>query len=452
VSGDGAAVRAQAALALNAVYGGRSLREALAPLRVRLADSRDRALLTAMVLAALRRAFRYRALRQRLLARPLPRAQGVIAALIDIGLAQIESLAMPPHAAVAATVEASRQLGHPRLAGLVNALLRRYLREQQALDHAVADSSEVACEHPDWLRQRLTDDWPQLAGAIMAANLTTPPLWLRTHPLRVARDDYAARLRTEGLAPETVAGLDQALKLPAMIDPATLPGFAAGHVSVQDGGAQWATVLLDALPGERVLDACAAPGGKAAHMLERAGGRLELLALDSDGVRLQRVRDTLDRLGLEATLRCADAGDAKDWWDGRPFDRILLDAPCSGSGVIRRHPDIRLHRRASDLTALTAAQARLLSALWPMLKPGGRLVYVTCSVLRDENDRQIDAFLARHADATAVDPLPVEVGRRLGAGRQILPGEHDMDGFFLVALEKRAAAPPAADGLRRDTA
>jgi 16S rRNA (cytosine967-C5)-methyltransferase len=443
MSGDGAVVRARAAQVLDAVYAGGSLREALAAPRASLDDSRDRALLTATVLAALRRAMRYRALRRLLLTRPPPRRQSVIEALIDIGLAQIDGLDLPHHAALSATVEAARLLGHPRLAGMVNAVLRRYLRERHSLEAAVAEDAEVASEHPDWLRLRLITDWPAHADAIMAANLVPPPLWLRVNPLRGDRDAFAARLEAAGLEALTVPGLDQALKLSTTVDPTTLPGFAEGLVSVQDGAAQWAAALVDAQPGERVLDACAAPGGKSAHLLERAGGRLDLLALDSDEVRLQRVAATLDRLGLKATLRAADAGQADAWWDGRPFDRILLDVPCSGSGVIRRHPDIRLHRRADDIPALVAQQARLLKALWPMLRPGGRLVYVTCSVLRDENDRQIDAFLALHADALVVDPLPAAVGHRSGAGRQILPGENDLDGFFLAALGKRPAVDPA---------
>lgn len=443
MSGDGAALRAQAASTLHAVHRGRSLREALGPQRATIDDRRDRALFTAMVLAALRHAFRYRALRQRLLTRPPARAQAVIEALIDIGLAQLDALDLPAHAAVAATVEAARELGQGRLAGLVNAVLRRYQRERLALDAAVATLPEVASEHPDWLRLRLASDWGELAGSIMAANLVPPPLWLRVNMLRGDRDGYATRLRDAGFEPDLAAGLDQALRLPAGVDPATLPGFSTGEVSVQDGAAQWASVLLDARPGERVLDACAAPGGKTAHLLERAGNHLDLVALDSDPERLRRVAETLARLGLDAELRCADAGATETWWDGRPFDRILLDAPCSGSGVIRRHPDIRLHRRADDMQALVAAQARLLEALWPMLRPGGRLVYVTCSVLRDENDRQIDAFLARHADALAVDPTPLCCGRRSGAGRQILPGEEDMDGFFMATVDKRPAAAAA---------
>lgn len=441
MSAPGASLRAQAALVLHEVHGGRSLREALAPRRAGLADPRDRALLTAMVMAALRHALRYRALRRQLLSRPLPRRQAVIEALIDTGFAQIDALKLAPHAAVAATVEAARELDLPRLAGLVNAVLRRYQREQEALDAAVGGNAEVVSEHPEWLRQRLAVDWPEMAEDIMAANLQPPPLWLRVNTLRGSREAYAARLAAAGMAPTSCPGLEQALKLPSGVDPATLPGFATGDVSVQDGAAQWAAAVLDAQPGDRVLDACAAPGGKAAHVLERAAGGVELLAVDSDPLRLARVRETLQRLGLSAQMRVADAGEPVSWWDRRPFERILLDAPCSGSGVIRRHPDIRLHRRATDLPALVAAQARLLEALWPMLRPGGRLVYVTCSVLRDENDRQIDAFLARHSDAHAADPLPADSGRPLGAGRQILPGEQDMDGFFLAALDKRPAAP-----------
>jgi 16S rRNA (cytosine967-C5)-methyltransferase len=448
VSVEGAAARARAALALHAVRRGRSLREALEPARAGLPDPRDRALVTAMVLGALRRTFGHRALRRLLLERAPTGRQEVIGSLIDIGLAQIDPLGLPAHAALAATVEAARTLGHPRLAGLVNAVLRRYLRERPELEAAVAADPEAACEHPDWLRLRLVRDWGEAAGPIMAANLQSPPLWLRVNPLRADRADYAARLAALGMTPLRPEGLPQALRLPATADPAALPGFAEGTVSVQDGAAQLAAPLLDARPGERVLDACAAPGGKAAHLLELTGNRIELLALDPDPERLARLDATLRRLGLSAETRIADAGAPEAWWDGRPFDRILLDAPCSGTGVIRRHPDIRLHRRPSDIETLCALQRRLLEALWPMLRPGGRLVYVTCSVLRDENDRQLDAFLARHADALVADPLPAGIGHRRGSGRQILPGEGGMDGFFLAALDRAPAAGAPALGLR----
>jgi 16S rRNA (cytosine967-C5)-methyltransferase len=224
-----------------------------------------------------------------------------------------------------------------------------------------------------------------------------------------------------------------ALILETSRDVTALPGYAQGAFSVQDGAAQQAARLLEPRDGQRVLDACAAPGGKSAHILESAA--VELTALDSDARRLPRLRENLQRLGLSADVRTGDAADPAGWWDGRPFDRILVDAPCSATGIIRRQPDVKLHRRATDIPVLAGTQARLLDALWPLLRSGGRLVYATCSLLADENARQIDAFLARHADANAVQPaLP---WRAAGAGVQNLPGESGMDGFFYAVLEKR---------------
>jgi 16S rRNA (cytosine967-C5)-methyltransferase len=433
---DGAAARAGAARALVAVLNeGRSLRLALAPELSRLPDARDRALLEAIAFATLRGLRRYQALLPRLLEKPLPKQKAAVNALLLAGFAQLDALGMPPYAAISATAEAARSLNQPRFVGLVNAVLRRCSREREIL-LAALELESAAAAHPDWLARALREAWGAEAEAVMQANLVEAPLWLRINPLRTSRDAYLTALAEAGVEAEPVAQLPQALRCARRLPPTSLPGWEQGLVSVQDGAAQAAVEALEARSGERVLDACAAPGGKTAHLLERAAGQLDLQAVERDAARLPRVAETLQRLGLAATLHAADAADA-GWWDGLPFDRILIDAPCSATGIIRRQPDILLHRRASDIPPLLVAQRRLLDALWPRLRPGGRLVYATCSVLPDENARQIDAFLQRHPDAVAL-PAPLPLGRASGAGFQRLPGEDGMDGFFVALLERRA--------------
>lgn len=423
----GAQVRAAAARVLVEVLSGRSLKAQLAQQLGTLADSRDRALCEAICHAALRRRLRYEAVLAALLERPIaPKARAVFALLL-VGLAQLDALQQAPHAAVAATAEAARTLGFPGHVGLVNALLRRFAREAGEL-LAGDEAEDARRSHPAWLREAIERDWPADAATIFRANLEQAPLWLRLQPAAGAIEAFVPRLEAAGV--RVVERRDRALAVAEAGDPARLPGFAEGAFLVQDFAAQQAVEALAPQPGQRVLDACAAPGGKAAQI---AASGARLLALDSDARRLRKVGETLQRLGLQAELHCADAADTAAWWDGQPFDRILIDAPCTATGVIRRQPDILLHRRSSDLPARVAEQARLLRALWPLLAPGGRLVYATCSVLKDENEHQIDAFLAAHAEARALD-LPDALGRPAGAGRQRLPGEGGGDGFFIAAL------------------
>ena len=285
------------------------------------------------------------------------------------------------------------------------------------------------------MRAQVAADWPDQHDAIFAASAEPPPLWLRVNARRVSRDEYAGRLRDASLHAEPVEGMPDTLRLDTPVPVALLPGFADGLVSVQDGAAQRVADALAPAPGARVLDACAAPGGKAAHLLERAPS-LRLVALDIDPRRLRQVAATLGRLQLEgASLHAADGCDLDAWWDGTPFDAILLDAPCSATGIVRRQPDILLHRRASDLEQLVATQSGLLDSLWRTLAPGGVLLYATCSVLVEENAAQVDRFLARTPDARA-EPLDDRFGRVSGAGRQRLPGEAGMDGFFYARLRK----------------
>ena len=427
----GVASRLAATRVLDAVlHEGRSLKGELATALPALADPRDRALVEAIVFAALRQRARYDAALAAWMAKPLGRRDAPLRALLHVGFAQLDALALPAHAAVAATVDAARALGRTHQAALVNALLRRAQRDG-------LPAGDPTAAWPDWLLQRLRSDWGGGADAIVTASTQPGPLWLRANRQRSNVDTIAQRLHDSRIDARSEPLCADALRIDAPVPVSALPGFADGEVSVQDASAQLVADALAPAIGARVLDACAAPGGKAAHLLERDPS-LRLLALDVDPARLRSIGATFARLaiGTSAALRQADAADVGAWWDGRPFDAILLDAPCSATGVVRRQPDILLHQREADVAALVATQARLLDALWPTLAPGGTLLYATCSILRDENDRQVAAFLARKADAT-LDPLGDKFGRDTGHGRQRLPGEDGMDGFFYARIDKR---------------
>lgn len=424
--------RALAAKTLAQVVAGSSLRATFSAQAGQLHDARDRALLSALLHAGARWWLRFDALIDELLERPIRVREPAVHALLVLGLVQREILQLPDYVAVAATVEAARALGKPKFAGLVNAVLRRWLRERDVRNAKLDAAEQTRSAHPGWMIDAIQADWPQHTASILAANNAQAPLWLRANRRRTTRGELAAKLAVADVnctAPESVA---DALVLERSTDVTALPGYADGLFSVQDGAAQFAADLLDLRDGMRVLDACAAPGGKSAQILEHAD--VELLALDSDAQRLPRLRQNLDRLGLAADIRVGDAGDVSSWWDKRHFDRILLDAPCSATGIIRRQPDIKLHRRAGDIVALVRGQNRLLDALWPTLRPGGRLVYATCSILAAENAQQIAAFLARHGDAHALSALPN--WHTAGVGAQNLPGESGMDGFFYAVVEK----------------
>ncbi len=430
----GATVRADAARVLaRVVFDGVSLRGAFDARAARSNDPRDRALLSATLFSASRWWLRFDAVLGQLLERALPAKAREIHCLLVLGFVQIEVMRMPEYAVVAACVDAARLLGQPRHAGLVNAVLRRYLRERVALLASVDQDPATRHAHPRWLIERIGNDWPRDLEAILAANNCEAPLTLRVNRRRSTREALLGRLAADGIAAEAPAHIRDGLVLAESTDVSRLPGYAEGHFSVQDGAAQQVADLLDLDNGQRILDACAAPGGKAAHILERAD--VDLTALDTDAGRLPRMRENLQRLGLAASVLQGDATRPATWWDGRPFDRILLDAPCSASGIIRRQPDIKLHRRAADIAPLAAIQARLGDALWPMLAPGGRLLYTTCSLLRAENEAVMARFLDQHADARAL-PIAERLGRAAGPGRQNLPGNKGMDGFYYAVVEK----------------
>ena len=427
-------VRARAAQVVGQVLGeGRSLTTALS-LALEHAPERERGLLQELCYGVCRWQPRLQVWLDRLLQRPLDPRESTVQALLLIGLYQLEQLRIPAHAAVAETVTAARELHKPWAAGLVNAILRSFLRRRAELAALMDTDPQVCTAHPGWLLERLQQDWPADWPALVAANNARPPFTLRVNRLHLDREAYRARLTAAGRVVEPVAGAATALTLAEPVEPAALPGFAEGWVSVQDAAAQWAAPLLAVQPGLRVLDACAAPGGKTGHLLECAPD-LQLTALDQDPARLERVRDNLNRLRLAARLIAGDAQRPADWWDGVPYDRILLDAPCSATGVIRRHPDIKLLRRETDIAALANRQQALLTALWPLLRPGGCLLYATCSVLDQENAQVIAQFLATRSDAKE-QPITADWGRPLAQGRQILPGEAGMDGLYYAVLVK----------------
>ncbi|MGY6588322.1 MAG: 16S rRNA (cytosine(967)-C(5))-methyltransferase RsmB [Wenzhouxiangella sp.] len=435
---NGAAPRLLAARAAQAVLDqGQALDRALAQGLDALRSAPDRSLARRLANQIMRRWPALNHLLSTLLAKPPARRDRLVLFILAVALAELEEQREPAHAVVHSAVEAARLGGLSRLAKLVNAVLRRFQRERQARLADLPDTPLFRYGHPGWLIERLQQDWPEHWQGILEAGNQPPPLWLRVNRRHWSVDAAAQALRDAGHEVLTDKTVPDGLALPQRAAVSALPGFAEGGLSVQDGAAQQVVDYLAPEDGQRVLDACAAPGGKSAHILERA--KVSLTALDIDPERLAGIKQSLMRLGLSADIQCGDASEPEQWWDGQPFDRILIDAPCSATGVIRRHPDVRWLRKPSDLDALMATQARLLDRLWPLLRPGGILVYATCSVLRDENDRQIAAFLKRqrleHGQIEFIEP-PDASGHEVGPGRQRLPGEAGLDGFYHCALRR----------------
>lgn len=429
--------RAAAARVLAAVAAdGQSLGRALAPLEPEV-GSRDRALLRELCYGSLRWYPRLHGLVAPLLQKPLKKKDTAVLQLLVVGAYQLFYTRIPPHAAIGATVEACRALDRGWATGLVNGILRRLQREHETLCAQLPPHAVDA--HPEWLWRRIRAAWPEQAETVFAAGNAHPPMCLRVNRRDTTADEYLQRLQDAGIAAERCALSPVGLRLASPCDIDALPAFADGAVSVQDEAAQLSAPLLAPQPGERVLDACCAPGGKTGHLLEHQPGLAELWALDSDGERLRRVADNLARLRLEARLITGDAAQPDTWWDGRPFDRILLDAPCSGTGVIRRHPDIKLLRSAADIESLARLQRQLLDALWPLLAPGGTLLYATCSILPAENSELVSAFLAATADAEEA-PIDAEWGLAQPVGRQLLPSPGGCDGFYYARLRKSAGS------------
>ena len=432
--------RLAAAQALAAVLQGRaSLGSSLPPLLERV-EVRDRGLVQELAFGTARWQPRLALLVEKLLEKPFKTADRDVEALLLVGLYQLFYTRVPAHAAIGETVGCSDKLKKPWAKGLLNAVLRRAQREGEALFAELERDPVSRTAHPRWLQKRLKADWPEHWEAICAANNLHPPLILRVNRRQGSRDSYLDELRGAGLEAEPCAFSADGIRLLQPCDVTGLPGFAEGRVSVQDEAAQLAADLLELAPGQRVLDACAAPGGKTCHLLEREPGLAEVIALDAEPLRLTRVRENLERLRLQATLVAADGRDSAVWWDGQPFQRILLDAPCSATGVIRRHPDIKLTRQAEDITALAQLQGELLDAIWPTLDVGGILVYATCSVLPEENSANIGAFLARTPGARELD-IAGDFGLKPAHGRQLLPQPDGHDGFYYAKLMKIAAGP-----------
>lgn len=401
------------------------------------ADPRDAALVSELCYGTLRWEPRLEAILARLLQRPMKTADLDVRLLLLLGLYQLSAMRIPAHAAVQQTVEASRSLGKEWAAGLVNAVLRRFQRERAGLEAAVAQEPAARYAHPAWFIEELQRDWPEHWQTMLEAGNARPPMTLRVNRRRTSRQEYLATLAGQGIGAKACMHSSDGVILDAPMDVSALPGFKEGLCSVQDEGAQLAAGLLDVGAGMRVLDACAAPGGKTCHLLERHADLKAVVAVELDPKRAARIRENLARLGLQAELKVADAARPAEWWDGAPFERILLDAPCSASGVVRRHPDVKVRRTPGEVAAAAGLQARLLAALWPLLAPRGKLLYVTCSVFQRENLRQLEAFLAGRGDAETL-PIAADWGVAAGPGRQVLTGEGGMDGFYYACLQKRA--------------
>ncbi|QXH46685.1 16S rRNA (cytosine(967)-C(5))-methyltransferase RsmB [Pseudomonas xanthosomatis] len=431
--------RLAAARALAAVLSGKASLNSSLPAQLDKVEERDRGLTQDLAFGTARWQPRLDLLAAQLLQKPFKAADADVQALLLVGLYQLFYTRIPAHAAIGETVGCADKLKKPWAKGLLNAVLRRAQREGEALLAGMERDPVVRTAHPRWLQKSLKAFWPEQWEAICAANNAHPPMILRVNRRHHSRDAYLALLAEAGFQANACEFSRDGIVLAEACDVRGLPGFAEGWVSVQDEAAQLSADLLELAPGQRVLDACCAPGGKTCHLLEAEPGLAHMVAIDLEAKRLARVRENLDRLKLDAELIACDARDTASWWDGKAFQRILLDAPCSATGVIRRHPDIKLTRQAEDIPALAALQGELLDALWPTLEVGGMLLYATCSSLPTENTEVINAFLARTPGARELD-LATEAGLRQPHGRQLLAREGGHDGFYYAKLIKIAAS------------
>jgi 16S rRNA (cytosine967-C5)-methyltransferase len=429
-------LRLIAARVINQVTEGVSLNESLESAVSNLSDSRDRAFVQAICYGVCRFYTRLDVVLSGLLQKPMKAKDSDVHALMMVGLYQLMAMRLPEYAAVTETVNAADKLRKPWAKGLINAVLRNYLRGRESIDAQSLTDEEALYAHPEWWITALKKDWPQNFEAILSANNELPPMTLRVNLKHGTRDGYLQRLLPLDQHAHSISEVPSAVKMTEPHNVEQLPGWADGDVFVQDAAAQLSVNLMDLQTGQRVLDACAAPGGKLTHLLEVQPDLAQVVAVEKDQSRCSAISANLRRLKMHAELKCADAGNLGAWWDGQLFDRILLDAPCSASGVIRRHPDIKLLRQPDDIAALANLQQRLLKTLWQTLAPGGRLLYVTCSVFREENEGVIQSFLQQHADAKE-SVIHADWGVPLSVGRQILPGQHEMDGFYFACLIKQ---------------
>jgi 16S rRNA (cytosine967-C5)-methyltransferase len=428
-------LRATAATILSEVLDGASLSEALPTCLSKVKDKRDQAFLQALCFGVCRWYFRLDAILQILLDKPVKAKDQDIYCLLLVGLYQLIEMRVPAHASIAETVDAAKSLKKIWAKGLVNAVLRNYQRRSQEVNQKIQQNLNAVYAYPTWMIETTQKDWPENWKDILIAGNQHPPFSLRVNQKKITREKYIDKLMQQQIEVNPIVETQSGITLLAARDVNTLPDFFQGEVSVQDGAAQLAAELLSLSPKQRVLDACAAPGGKTTHILESQPLLEKVIAIDHDQERLTIVKENLERLQLTAELTCADAGNIDEWWDGVLFDRILLDAPCSASGVIRRHPDIKLLRHPDDINSLKKEQARLLSALWSVLKPNGLLVYATCSVYAEENSHVLSSFIAMNTDAKE-EKIDAAWGKACVIGRQILPGMHGMDGFYFACLRK----------------
>lgn len=441
--------RLAAAKALTAVLNGKASLNSSLPTQLDKVELRDRGFTQDLAFGTARWQPRLSALAAKLLQKPFKAADADVEALLLVGLYQLLYTRVPAHAAIGETVGCAEKLKKPWAKALLNAVLRRAQRESEALLSELEHDPVVRTAHPRWLQKSLKAFWPEQWEAICAANNAHPPMILRVNRRHHSRDAYLKLLSDAGVAGKACVYSQDGIVLDEPGDVRNLPGFAEGWISVQDEAAQLAADLLDLAPGQRVLDACCAPGGKTCHIMEVEPELAGVVAVDLEAKRLVRVQENLERLGLSAELIAADGRDTAKWWDGKPFQRILLDAPCSATGVIRRHPDIKLTRQPDDIAALAVLQGELLDALWPTLDVGGILLYATCSTLPTENTEVIEAFLARTPGARELDIAGqlTQKGERQPAagikqphGRQLLAQEGGHDGFYYAKLIKIAAA------------
>jgi 16S rRNA (cytosine967-C5)-methyltransferase len=373
-----------------------------------------------------------------LMQKPLTGKQRVFHFLLLVGVYQIKYMRIPDHAAVSETVAATGALKNRQMKALINGVLRNFVRamENKALNKEETLPNSVEYNHPSWFIKKVQKAYPVKWQKILEANQQKPPMWLRVNQQHHTSVEYQNLLTTAAIDIKTIEPLSHAIELTRPTDVTKLPGFDQGWISVQDGAAQQAARLLNCQPGDLVLDCCAAPGGKTCHILEQTSDIASMTAIDVEAGRLVRVEENLARLGLKAKVIAADAAHSKAWWDGQQFDRILLDAPCSGTGVIRRHPDIKWLRKASDIEALVTLQQQILKETWSLLKPGGTLLYATCSILPQENSNQISYFLKNNTDAVLLSIDDNDNSETEFIGWQLLPGENNMDGFYYAKLLK----------------
>ncbi len=431
-------VRATAAKVMfQVVEQGYSLSAAL-PAAQQLIPAKDRALLQEICYGTLRWLNRLEFIAEQLIERPLKGKHRSLHYLLLVGLYQLFYTRIPPHAALAETVNATKIMNGDSFRGMINGVLRNAQRQQEELLQAADKNEATRFSYPRWLLKKIKQSCQYGYVSVLQAGNAYPPMWLRVNLSRQSREDYQQQLTALGINSTPHASCASALLLEKACDVNELPGFAEGACSVQDAAAQHAAWLLEPQADELILDACAAPGGKTAHILERQPALKQLVAVDFDETRLQRVAENLQRIKLDATLIHGDASQPAQWWQGPQFDRILLDAPCSATGVIRRHPDIKWLRRAEDIAELARLQSSILDAMWLQLKPGGTLLYATCSILSDENRTQIKAFLERTTDAIHVPLNEQDTAQQ--PGWQIYPGEQHMDGFFYAKLTKQVTA------------